>query len=141
LTSEDQIESFFAGKPHAVVGASRDRTKYGNKVLRAYLQNQRDVFPINPNADEVEGLRAYPDLRSLPRSVHGVSVITPPDVTESVIEETENLGIQNVWLQPGAESIEAVERAQRAGMNVIANGPCVLVTLRFREDGSETVER
>ena len=134
MTVQDRIDQFLAGTPHAVVGASRDRAKYGNKVLRSYLQNDRDVYPVNPNIKEVEGLDAFPDLASLPQPVHGISVITRPEVTESIVEEAARLGIKNIWMQPGAESEKALERAQELGMSVIAEGPCVLVTLRYRED-------
>lgn len=132
MTEQEKIQAFFAGGPHAVVGASRDRSKYGNMVLRAFQQNGLAAFPVNPSADKVEGLKAYPDLASLPETVHGASVITPPDVTESIIEQAGRLGIKNIWLQPGAESENAVQRATQLGMNVIAGGPCVLVALGFR---------
>jgi predicted CoA-binding protein len=75
MTESEQIELFLLGKCHAVVGASRDRLKYGNQVLRAFLQRGMPVFPVNPNVDEVEGVRSYPNLGSLPQAVHGVSVI------------------------------------------------------------------
>jgi uncharacterized protein len=75
------IDAFLAGSPHVVVGASRQRKKYGNKVLRAYVQAQRPVFAVNPYAREVEGMPAYPDLAHLPEAVHGISVITPPEIT------------------------------------------------------------
>jgi predicted CoA-binding protein len=137
LTKQAPIEAFFDGTPHAVVGASTDRSKYGNKVLRAYLQNDRSVFPVNPKADKVEGLKSYPDLSSLPETVHGISVITPPQVTESIVEEAARLGIGHVWLQPGAESAHAVRRGTELGLNLIAGGPCVLVALRYKEPESE----
>ncbi len=133
MTIQQQIEAFLSGAPHAVVGASQDREKYGNKVLRAYLQGRRTVYPVNPKADQVEGLAAYPDLASLTQAVHGVSIITPPPVTEQVVAQAVRLGIQHLWLQPGAESQAAVELAQQAGMNVIWGGPCILVVMRFRE--------
>ena len=133
MTEREQIQAFLEGAPHAVVGASRDRAKYGNKVLRVYLQNGRAVFPVNPNADEVEGLKSYPDIASLPQSVHGISVITPPVVTEAIIEQAGQLGIKHVWLQPGAESEQAINRAAHWGMNLIAGGPCILVALRYLE--------
>lgn len=128
-----RIQAFLDGAPHAVVGASTDRDKYGNKCLRCYQQDGRPVFPINPHADEVEGLASYSDLASLPEVPHGVSVVTPPRVTEAVIEEAAAVGVRNVWLQPGAESPAAVARAQELGLNVIAGGPCLLVTLGYRE--------
>lgn len=133
MTLQEKIDGFLSGAPHAVVGASTDRSKYGNKVLRAYLQTGRPVYPINPKAAEVEGLAAYPDLRSLPEPVHGISVITPPAVTEKVVEEAAALGIRHVWMQPGAESDAAVAKAEAAGMNVIADGTCVLVVFGYRE--------
>src|SRR5207302_519377 len=124
--ADERIERFLSGKVFAVVGASRDRGKYGNRVLRVYQRHHLNVYPVNPYAGEVEGLRCYPDLRSLPEKVDGVSIITPPEVTEAVIEEAAELGIPNVWMQPGAESDRAVKRAEQAGMNVIAGGPCLL---------------
>jgi predicted CoA-binding protein len=134
MTIQDKIESFLAGTRFAVVGASRNRAKYGNKVLRAYQQNNLEVFPINPSADEVEGLRAYPDLSSLPGSVDGVSIVTPPEITRQAIEQAVQLGVKNIWLQPGAESQAAINHAERADVNLLAGGPCVLVALGYRED-------
>ncbi len=131
---EEKIQKFLAGDAFAVAGASPNREKYGNKVLRTYLQNNRTVFPINPNAEEVEGLPAYSDLAGLPQAVHGLSIITPPAITESVVEEAIQQGIQHIWMQPGAESETAIQRAEEAGLNVIAGGPCLLVVLRFREN-------
>ena len=112
VTEQEQITQFLAGKRFAVVGASKDRAKYGNKVLRAYLQNNRDAVPVNPVADEVEGLRAYRDLASVPEDVDGVSIITPPSVTEKVVEQALQRGIKQIWMQPGAESQAAIESAE-----------------------------
>jgi predicted CoA-binding protein len=133
LTEQEQIEQFLAGKRFAVVGASKDRAKYGNKVLRAYLQNNRDAVPVNPGADEIEGVKAYRDLASVPDGIDGVSIITPPAVTEKVVEQALGRGIKQIWMQPGAESESAIAAAKEVGANVIAGGPCVLVTLRFRD--------
>ena len=127
------IERFFEGSTFAVVGASQDRSKYGNKVLRAYLQKGLTVYPVHPTADEVEGLKAYPDLSSLPEKVDRISIVTPPAVTERVVEEACRLGIRHIWMQPGAESPSAIERARACGAEVIAGGPCVLVMLGYRE--------
>jgi predicted CoA-binding protein len=133
MTEQEKIKQFLAGKRFAVVGASQDRSKYGNKVLRAYLQNNLNAVPVNPTAKEVEELTAYPDLASVPDQVDGVSIITPPTVTEKVVEQAIQRGIKNIWMQPGAESDAAIQSAERAGANVIAGGPCLLVTLRYHE--------
>lgn len=128
-----RIAAFLAGAPHAVVGASTDRDKYGNKCLRSYQQSGRHVFPINPRGGEVEGLASYSDLASLPEVPHGVTVVTPPAVTLGVLEEAASLGVQHIWLQPGAESPEVEQRARELGLELIAGGPCILVALGYRE--------
>jgi predicted CoA-binding protein len=129
----DAISDFLAGSTYAVVGASNDRWKYGNKVLRCYLQHGRKAIPVNPKASVVEGIVAVPNLSSLPEPVHGVSIITPPEVTEQIVEEAAKAGITRLWMQPGAESGRAIERARELGLSVIAGGPCLLVALGYRE--------
>lgn len=125
---------FLAQKHFAVVGASADRSKFGNKVLRCYLQNARDAVPIHPKDTEVEGRKAYRSLAEMPVRADAVSIITPPKVTEAVIEEAGRLGIRHVWIQPGAESDAAITRAKALGMSVISGGPCLLVSLGFRDE-------
>jgi predicted CoA-binding protein len=126
-------KEFLAQSRFAVVGASTDRTKYGNKVLRCYLQHGRDAVPVNPKDAVVEGLAAVKSLAEIQPPPEAVSIITPPKVTEAVVEEAGKLGIKHLWMQPGAESDAAVARARAFGMNVIAGGPCLLVVLGFRD--------
>ena len=133
-TEHETIRDFMASGPYAVVGATSNRDKYGNLVLRAYQRLGHEVYPVNPRADEIEGLKAYPSLASLPVKVRGVSIITPPAVTERVVEEAAAAGAEFVWMQPGAESLEAIRKAEALGLKVIANGPCYLVLARFREE-------
>ena len=130
---QQKIESFLAEGPYAVVGASTDRDKYGNKVLRCYQQHGREAHPINPKAPEVEGLKAYASLAAVPAKLKGVSIITPPAVTAQVVREAAALGIPRVWMQPGAESPEAVKTAEDLGVEVIAGGPCLLVVLGYKD--------
>lgn len=141
-TLQRQIDAFLHGSPHAVVGASTNRAKYGNKVLRVYQQNTRPVFPINPFGGVIEGLASFKSLTELVKAkragepsftIHGVSIITPPAITERVVEECGQLGIKHLWMQPGAESAKAVARAEELGMNVIAGGACILVVLGYSE--------
>ncbi len=125
------IEAFLSGAPIAVVGASSDRSKFGNKVLRSYLQSGREALPVNPRGGMIEGLEAATSLAQIEGGVHAVSIITPPQVTEAVVEEAALLGVRHIWMQPGAESAAAVARAHELSMNVIHGGPCVLVELGF----------
>ncbi len=134
MNERERIDDFLSAGPWAVVGASTDRDKYGNKVLRCYVQNDKvPVYPINPKADEVEGLPAFADLDALPEAVRGISIITPPRVTEAVVEKAASLGIRHLWMQPGAESDAAVARAEELGLSLVAGGPCLLVVLGYRE--------
>lgn len=133
MDEQERINAFLRADRFAVVGASRDRAKYGNKVLRAYLQRGYRVLAVNPHETEVEGVSSYPDLASLPERVEAVSIITPPPVTERIVEQAAAAGVRHLWMQPGAESPEAIRRAKRLGMNVISSGPCILVTLQYRE--------
>ncbi len=132
-TDDERIAAFLASPAFAVVGASTDRTKYGNKVLRCYQQHGRKVFPVNPKAPEVEGLPAWPSLAKLPERVAAISVITPPAATEQVVRDAHAAGVKHVWMQPGAESDAAVRTAESLGMNVIAGGPCVLVVMGYHD--------
>ena len=117
-------QDFFRSASYGVVGASTDRSKFGNtvpfltsklasnkdflclclalQVLRWYMDRTLPVQPINPKASEIEGLKAIKSLRELssPTST-SVSVITPPSVTLSVLKEAEELGVPSLWLQPG----------------------------------------
>lgn len=134
MTISERIDKFLRGKAFGVVGASRDREKYGNKILRCYLQHGLTAYPINPKEAEIEGQPCFPDLNSLPEPVHGISIITPPPVTETIIPQAFDAGIQHVWMQPGAESAKAISLGEELGLSVIGDGSCLLVVLGYRED-------
>ena len=133
MSDDKRIEQFLAAGPFAVVGASSNRDKYGNKVLRAYQQKGLTAYPVNPHADEIEGQPVFRDVASLPDDVGALSIITPPAVTEAVVDAALARGIRNFWMQPGAESPAAIERIEAAGGNVIHDGPCALVVFGYRE--------
>ncbi len=134
MTISERIDKFLKGKAFGVVGASRDREKYGNKILRCYLQHGLTAYPINPKETEIEGQPCFPDIASLPEPVHGISIITPPSVTEAIIPQASDAGIQHVWMQPGAESAKAISTGEELGLSVIGNGSCLLVVLGYREE-------
>jgi uncharacterized protein len=127
------LDDFLSEGPYAVVGASTNRDKYGNKVLRAYFQSGRQAWPINPRATEVEGHAAFASLADLPSPPRAISVITPPAITEKVVEEAAAAGVKIVWMQPGAESEAAVSKAADLGVEVIADGSCLLVAVGYSE--------
>ena len=131
----ERIKAFLEESRFGVVGASVSRAKYGNKGLRCYWQAGREAVPINPGTSEIEGANAYPNLGALPEPVGGLSIITPGEITTAIMREGLRFGIRHYWLQPGAESPEAVRLAEEAGVNIIYGGACLLVVLGYRERG------
>ncbi len=96
----------------AVVGASSDRRKFGNRAVRAFQQQGYTVVPINPHEAEVEGLKAYASMLDVPGPVDMASLYVPPEIGELVIEEIARKGIAEVWVNPGAESDALIARAR-----------------------------
>jgi len=130
---DTRIEQFLKAKAFGVVGASTSREKYGNKCLRCYMQHGRKAIPVNPKEATVEGLAAVATVKDLPADVEALSIITPPAITEQVVEAAIAKGIRHLWMQPGAESPKAIARAEQAGLNVIGDGSCLLVVLGFTD--------
>jgi len=96
----------------AVVGASSNRRKFGNRAVRAFQEQGYTVVPINPHEGEVEGLKAYASVLDVPGTVDMVSLYVPPEIGLQVIEEIARKGIAGVWLNPGAESDALIARAR-----------------------------
>ena len=96
----------------AVIGASSDRKKFGNRALRAFRRQGYTVVPINPNESEVEGLRTYASVLDVPGPIDLATFYVQPEVGERVIEEVARKGITEVWLNPGAESAALIDRAR-----------------------------
>ena len=104
----------------AILGASRDRRKYGNKSLRAHLQQGYDVYPVNPHADEIEGVPCYPNLAAVPAAkLDRISVYLPPKVGLGLLNEIKAKGAGEVWFNPGSESAELLGRAEALGLAVV----------------------
>lgn len=122
-------KQFLSAEHFAVAGASRDRSKYGNIVFRKLLDSGRVVYPINPTVTNVEGHAAFANLSALPVVPESVSIVTPPSVTREIVREAIEVGVKNLWMQPGAEDVVASDLARKAGLNVIDDGSCLLVVL------------
>ncbi|MEY2979869.1 MAG: hypothetical protein RL562_96 [Planctomycetota bacterium] len=129
MHDSEQISRFLGGTAFAVIGASKDRAKFGNQVLRAYLAAGLEVHVVHPRETEIEGVPCVARVDDLPDGIHGVSLITPPPVTAGLLPAIAARGIRRVWLQPGAESGEALQLAQELGLDCIAGGPCLLIEI------------
>ncbi|KAJ2452780.1 hypothetical protein EV183_002678 [Coemansia sp. RSA 2336] len=124
---------FFASTRYAVVGASANKTKFGNRVLCWYMEHGLPVMPVNPVARQIEGLSCAKSLSDMEGAgdratmrATSVSVITPPSVSESVLREAAGLGVQHLWFQPGSEPPNMTALAKELGVQVIGNGACIL---------------
>jgi predicted CoA-binding protein len=106
-------------KTVAVLGASNDRNKYGNKAVRAYLQQGYEVYPVNPNETVIEGLPAFKSIADVPVRPDVVSVYVPPPVVLKLLPQVAAKGCNELWLNPGTESDEVLAQAEQLGLNVV----------------------
>ncbi|HET7698879.1 MAG TPA: CoA-binding protein [Vicinamibacterales bacterium] len=106
-------------KTVAVIGASSNRDKFGNKALRAFAQRGYIVIPINPVETEVEGYRAFPSVLDVPGDIDLATVYVPPPVGVRVMDDLAKKGIAEVWLNPGADGRAVIERAQSLGLKTV----------------------
>lgn len=128
---KDAAAEFLSHKRVAVTGVSRTPGGHGSNVVYKRLRDRGyEVFAVNPNADEVEGDRAYDDLRSIPGGVEAVVIGTRPEIADETMRECAELGINHVWMHrgpgPGSVSKTAAEHGRAHGINVIDGGcPCM----------------
>ncbi|MBT3720589.1 CoA-binding protein [archaeon] len=103
----------------AIIGASKDKEKFSNKAVRAYKKNHHVVFPVNPNEREIEGLKCYNSVMSIPLDVEVASFYLPPAVGEKIIDEVIKKGIKKVFLNPGTESDEIIKKLKSAKIEIV----------------------
>ena len=103
----------------AVIGASSNRLKFGNRALRAFQQQGHTVIAINPHETEIEGVKAYKSVLDVPGPIDMATMYVPPEIGEKVIEEVAQKQIPEVWLNPGAESDALIDRARALNIQPI----------------------
>jgi predicted CoA-binding protein len=103
----------------AIIGASSDRSKFGNKAVRAFVKRGWDVYPINPKGGEIEGLKVYASLKDVPVELNRVSVYLPPPLAMKMLDEVSVKMCDELWLNPGSESPEVLHRAHELGLEPI----------------------
>lgn len=130
MDTQARIADWVERRAWAVVGASDNRAKFGNRIYRVLRERGYTVYPVNPTLATVEGDPAYPDVASLPEGVEVLDIVIPPPRVPPVLDQAKAAGIARIWLQPGAESPEVIAHAARLGLEVIASGPCAMVEAR-----------
>ena len=106
-------------KTVAVIGASHERYKFGNKAVRAFVQQGYAVIPINPYQENVEGLPTYKSVLDVPGAIDMATVYVPGHIGVRIMDELAQKGVGEVWLNPGADDEEGVARARALGLKVI----------------------
>ena len=121
-------ESMLGKKVWAVVGANDNPEKYGNMIYRKLKSRGYEVYPVNPNYEEIDGDICYVNLSSLPKVPDVIDMVVSPKIGKGTIEEASKLGIKNVWLQPGTYNDEIITLLEQKNMEYVK--ACVLVALR-----------
>ncbi len=112
----------------AIIGASSNRQKFGNKCVRAYAAAGYEVFPVNPHATEIEGLKAYACLTQVPAAkLDRVSIYLRPEICLSVLDELARKPAAEYWFNPGADHPAVIEKARSLGLNVVV--ACAIVAV------------
>jgi predicted CoA-binding protein len=125
-------------KTVAVIGASSDRHKFGNKAVRAFVEAGYSVIPVTPHHEEVEGLKAYRSVLDVPGPIDMVTLYVPPEVGEQLVDEIAEKGILEIWVNPGAESDQLIARFRARGLRPIEACSIVGLQLSRRSPGSPT---
>jgi predicted CoA-binding protein len=103
----------------AIIGASVDQNKFSNKSIHAHLRAGYDVYPVNPKEEMIEGLKCYKSIAEIPVALDRVSLYLPPPVGVKILDDIAKKGCQELWVNPGADSPELIEKAQALGLNPI----------------------
>lgn len=127
------INEMLDKKVWAVVGATQNSSKFGNKIVKKLKEFGYEVYPVNPVYDEVEGLKCYKSLSDLPLKPDCVSVVVSPDKANLFVDEAKSLEIEYMWFQPGAFSEKTIAIAEEHELKIVYHN-CVLVELDKRID-------
>jgi len=130
----DLVIDFLRQKRFAVIGSFRNREKFAYRILIDLTKKGYEVFPVNPRLGEVEGRVCYKTISDIPHSVDVANIVTPPLVTESILKECLQKGIKRAWLQPGAESQDAIKFCHDNDIKVIHSMCVMLESLKEEEN-------
>jgi len=126
MTTLKQIESFVTLQPIAMVGVSRNKKKFGYIAFNELKEKGMNIIPVNRNADEINNIKAYPDVMALPPEVKGLIVMTPKHETTGVIRDAVKKGFKHIWIQQFSDSKETLGELNNTDINYIT-GQCILM--------------
>jgi hypothetical protein len=126
MISKSVVDGFLEQDTLALAGVSRSGRKFGNKVLADLTRKGYEILPVHPQAEKIDGVRCYASLEDLPTEVGGLVLVVPPSQTEILVRTAHEKGIQRAWMQPGAESEDAISFCHDHGIDVIY-GECIMI--------------
>ncbi len=132
--NEKLMKEMLSKKTWAVIGATPNVDKIGYKIVKRLLAHEYEVYCINPNCEEIEGLKCYKDIESLPVVPDCVDFVVPPNVTRKTIEKLDPQEIKYLWLQPGSYDEEIAKFAEEKGFNVVHEGACVMMAVDVMDE-------
>lgn len=119
MTSLNEIQKFLAPRKFAIAGVSRNEKKWGGSIFKELREKGFELYPINPNADEIQGVKCYKSVKELPEDVKHLHITTRKSETEALVKEAIEMGIEMIWIQQGSQTPEALETLQKAGIPLI----------------------
>lgn len=119
MTTLNEIQKFLEPRKIAIAGASRNPKKFGGAVLKELKEKGFTLYPVNPNADEIQGLKCYRTVLDLPDDVNQLFIVTPRQETKAVVDAAIQKEMKMIWIQQKSETPEAVKAVEDAGIPVI----------------------
>jgi predicted CoA-binding protein len=126
MTTRNQIEKFLAAKPIAMVGVSRNPKKFGYVAFKELREKGLELIPVNPNAEEIGGLKAYKSVAELPEGIESVLIMTPRSETAIAAAQAKERGIRNVWIQQLSDTPESIALFGGTDTNLITR-QCIMM--------------
>lgn len=126
MVTKEQIDEFLSQKPIAVVGVSRNKKKFGYVAFKELKDKGYDVIPVNSNADKIDDIVCYKDIRDLPDNVKAAVLLTRKKDTDVELKKLLEKGIKQIWIQQGSQTKEAIESAKKSYANLIY-GKCIIM--------------
>jgi uncharacterized protein len=126
MTTLNEIRKFLEPKKFAIAGVSRNPKKFGGAIFKELMEKGFELYPINPNADEIQGVKCYKSVTDLPGDVSHLLIVTPKQETQAVVDAAVKKGIAMIWIQQKSDTPEAVKSVEDAGIPLIYN-KCIMM--------------
>lgn len=120
------VARFLSAGKYALAGVSRDPKKFGHVAFKTLLKKGMDIVPVNPNADEIEGVKCYNSVNDLSSEIRAIIIMTPAEETHGVARNAMAKGIKDIWIQQGSESNEVIPELEKEDINLIHH-ECILM--------------